>query len=132
MIFNLVGTVLLFYSFQATSSNLKIVTAPDTSVPGQTGEQTALCAYGNTLFTASNANKGYWEIGMRPCPNWEKARATAVVNIEHPTFEGLGFVLLLAGFLLQYLSVPQPQTIADVRKQLRLLKEQDRLARRQP
>jgi hypothetical protein len=30
--------------------------------------------------------------------------------IEHPTLEGLGFILLLAGFLIQLLSIPSPTT----------------------
>ena len=50
----------------------------------------------------------------------------AVVNIEHPTFEGLGFAILLSGFFLQYLAVPQPRTIAQMRKELKLLKEQEK------
>ena len=119
LILNLAGTALLFYSFQATSSNFRIVTVKSQSVLGG-AEKSALCVYGASMITMS-AN-GPWSIGGGACPDWEHARAAAVVNIEHPMFEGLGFIALLAGFLLQYLSVPQPRTIAQIRAELKALK----------
>jgi hypothetical protein len=77
------------------------------------------------------ANKaGGWSIGGGPCPDWEHSRAAAVVNIEHPTFEGLGFVLLLAGFLIQLLAVPSPTTIVKLREEMKLIKKQEQLLKR--
>jgi hypothetical protein len=112
LILNLAGTVALFYSFQATSSNFRLVTAMSSSAFG-TSEQSALCVYGHAMMTANKA--GGWSVGGGRCPDWEHSRAAAVVNIEHPTFEGLGFVLLLAGFLIQLLAVPSPATIVQIK-----------------
>ncbi|MFY9939530.1 MAG: hypothetical protein WAK33_21790 [Silvibacterium sp.] len=118
---NLLGTVALFYAFQATSSNFKLVTVKDRSVLGGTQEQSAICIYGRALIVQNEG--GSWSFGGgSPCPDWQHAKAAAVVNIEHPTFEGLGFALLLTGFLLQYLAVPQPKTIAQMREDLKRLR----------
>jgi hypothetical protein len=100
LILNLLGTVGLFYSFQATSSNFRLVTVKTESALGSF-EQSALCVYRHAMMTATLP--GGWSIGGGPCPDWEHSKAAAVVNIEHPFLEGLGFSLLLAGFLLQYL-----------------------------
>jgi hypothetical protein len=124
LILNLLGTVALFYSFQATSSNFRLVTVEDKSVLGN-GEQSALCVYGHAMMTAGRS--GGWSIGGGPCPDWEHARAAAVVNIEHPTFEGLGFICLAAGFFVQLLSVPSPRTIVQLREEMKLIKKEERL-----
>lgn len=123
LILNLLGSVALFYSFQATSSNIKLVSVKTNSALGSY-EQSALCVYGKSMMTATQT--GGWTIGGGPCPDWEHAKAAAVVNIEHPALEGIGFLLLVAGFLMQYLAVPQPKTIAQMRAELKLLKLEQR------
>jgi hypothetical protein len=125
LILNLLGTALLFYSFQATSSDFKLVTAKSDSATG--GTLYALCVDNYTLL-ATDAHSGIL-MGHKECPSWDKARPAAVVNIEHPAFEGLGFILLLAGFLVQYLSVPQPQTIHQIREEVRVLRKLEKLKR---
>jgi hypothetical protein len=65
-----------------------------------------------------------------PCPDWEHARAAAVVNIDHPTLEGLGFVLLRAGFLIQLLAIPSPRTIVLLREEMRLVRKEEQLVKR--
>lgn len=45
-------------------------------------EQSALCVYGHAMMSANKS--GGWSIGGGPCPDWEHAKAAAVVNIEHP------------------------------------------------
>jgi hypothetical protein len=137
---NLLGTALLFYSFQATSSDFKLVTAkPEASVldkdpyaiqatgVGNGTTNYALCVNNYTLIM-SDAKSGV-SVGHHGCPDWEHARPAAVVSIEHPRFEGLGFLLLMAGFFIQYLSVPQPRTIAELRKELKVLKAQEKAQR---
>ncbi len=124
MFFNLLGTVALFYSFQATSSNFRLVTVNDTS-PGSLGEQSALCVYGHSMMTAGA--RGGWTIGGGPCPDWEHSRAAAVVNIEHPWLEGVGFLLLMGGFLLQLLSVPSPRTIVQLREEMKVIRKEEKL-----
>jgi hypothetical protein len=116
LILNLAGTALLFYSFQATSSNFRLVRR--TSVVSNDVEESAICVYGRTMMLAYK-QRGWAIDGGSPCPDWEHSKAAAVVNIEHPLFEALGFLTLLAGFLLQYLSVPHSKTIAEMRAELR-------------
>ena len=125
LILNLLGTVALFYSFQATSSNFRLVTHKADSVLAAPGdEESALCVYGHAMMVAGK--RGGWTIGGGPCPDWEHAKAAAVVNIEHPVFEGLGFALLIFGFALQYFAVPQPKTVAQMREELKRLKAEQK------
>lgn len=125
LILNLAGTALLFYSFQATSSDFRLVTAVSHSVLADHElKQYALCV--NNYALLQTDSKGFVGLGHMGCPDWERAKPAAVVNIEHPTFEGLGFITLLAGFRPQYLSVPQPKTIAQVRAELKALKSEKR------
>jgi len=69
-------------------------------------------------------------IGHYGCPNWDAARPAAVVNVEHPAFEAIGFITLLLGFLIQYLAVPQPKTMAALRLELKKLKAEERQNRK--
>jgi hypothetical protein len=123
LILNLAGTALLFYSFQATSSDFRLVTAVTKSVLAD-NKQYALCVNDYALLETDSA--GRMQIGHKSCPDWEHAKPAAVVNIEHPIFEGLGFVTLLAGFLIQYLAVPQPRTVAQIREELKQLKAEQK------
>jgi hypothetical protein len=90
LILNLLGTVTLFYSFQATSSNLKVVTFND---------RTALCIYGQTMIMTGK--NGMQMFGQEPCPDGPTTKAFAVVNIEHPIFVWVGFLSLFLGFVIQ-------------------------------
>jgi hypothetical protein len=69
---------------------------------------------------------GYY-LGTMTCPEWEHARPAAIVNSEHPMFVTLGFVLTVLGFLLQYLALPGPRSLAAMRKELREARLQERL-----
>jgi hypothetical protein len=113
LILNLLGTVTLFYSFQATSSNLKVVTFND---------RTALCIYGQTMIMTGK--NGMQMFGQEPCPDGPTTKAFAVVNIEHPIFVWVGFLSLFLGFVIQVFAVPRPQTEAMMRAELKLLKAQ--------
>jgi hypothetical protein len=122
LILNLLGTVALFYSFQATSSNFRLVTVKKSSVLGG-NEQSALCIYRRAMLTA--LPDGTFLLGGY-CPDWEDAKAAAVVNIEHPIFESIGWVLLSLGFFLQLFAIPQPKTNAQIRQELKRLKSEQR------
>jgi hypothetical protein len=113
LVLNLLGTVALFYSFQATSSNFRLVTHKTESVLAGVEEEVA-------------GKNGGWKIGGGSCPDWEHAKAAAVVNIEHPMFEGLGFTLVIFGFALQYFAVPQPKTVAQMREELKRIKAEQK------
>jgi hypothetical protein len=115
---------MLFYSFQATSSDFHLVTAKTHSVLIGDITHYALCVNNYTLLETDSKN-GIM-IGTPGCPSWADSRPAAVVNIEHPAFEGLGFILLLLGFLIQYLAVPQPKTVAALRMELKKLKAEER------
>jgi hypothetical protein len=133
---NLVGTIVLFYSFQATSSDFKLVTAPyeihdvhpffigPQGIPPHGTKQYALCV--NDFTIISSDIHSTVELGHAGCPNWAGAKPAAVVNIEHPTFEGIGFAMIALGFTLQYFSVPQAATITHLRKQLKAAKMREK------
>jgi hypothetical protein len=111
---NLAGTVLLFLSFQATSSSFKLIRTND--------GRSALCVYGMAFIEADSSGAFNFG-GSQPCPEWERSKSVAVVNIEHPVFVTLGFVLTTLGFLLQFLSIPSPKTIAQIRAELKVAKK---------
>jgi hypothetical protein len=92
LVLNLLGTGLPFFSFQATSSNLKIITTK--------AGFTALCVDKHALLISLPNGNGIG-MGMSSCPEWENARPAAVVNIEKPWLVSIGFVILCFGFLLQ-------------------------------
>jgi hypothetical protein len=117
LVLNLLGTLLLFFSFQATSSNVRIVKASD-------GE-TAFCVDNRALMVG--LPNGGVAIGLprNPICSLENSRAIAVVNIEHPILVTMGFLILSAGFLLQFLSIPTPKTIAQLRKELKELQKEE-------
>jgi hypothetical protein len=116
---NLAGTVMLFLSFQATSSELRLVTTPEGNL--------ALCVNKRALVISLPNGIA---LGSPTCPNWENSRPAAVVNIEHPAFISWGFILTTLGFILQFLSFPSPKTAAQLRKELKELQKADQLKSR--
>ena len=114
LILNLAGSLLFFFSFQATSSNFRLLTTSD--------GRNALCVDDRALIVTdaskdSNGDFGF-VLGMRRCPDWENAKPAAVVHIEKPYFVTLGFVLLTIGFLLQLLSIPNPKTASQISQEI--------------
>jgi hypothetical protein len=77
---NLAGTLLLFYSFQATSSSFRLISR---SQPGVMGSYTeyAICVKDFTLLQTIGHGVGIGHLG---CPTSEDDRPAAVVNTEHP------------------------------------------------
>jgi hypothetical protein len=126
LLFNLVGTALLFFAFQATSSNINIVQSDDGS--------TTFCI-GHSGFIRHMPDGRLGLLGECPPPT-RGSRPISVVNIEHPFFVTLGFLFTVMGFTIQILALPSAKTIAQmqaevrmVRKQIKLKEEQQRLAR---
>jgi predicted membrane-bound dolichyl-phosphate-mannose-protein mannosyltransferase len=88
------------------------------------GIEYAICVENYTLLS-TNAHGGV-TIGHPGCPTSEDDRAAAVVNTEHPALVEFGFGLIILGFLIQFFAVPEPTTIAKLRKQIKLLKKEQR------
>jgi hypothetical protein len=112
LILNLLGTGLLAFSFVATSSDFRLITAPDTNVygkpaPGSTAY--AICVQ-NYSVAITDAH-GVAGMGVNNCPNWDKSSPAAVVVAEHPGALWLGLVLSALGFLIQLLA-PVPSAAA--------------------
>ena len=121
LVLNLLGTGLLFFSFQATSSNVRIIRTKQ--------GQTALCVDKTAILVVDREHSGL-TLGMPPCPEWENARPTAVVNIEKPWLVTIGFLVLSFGFLLQFLSIPSPKTMAQMRTELREIEKAEKLRKK--
>ncbi len=96
LVCNLLGTFLLFYSFGADSSDIKVVTTAEGNV--------ALCV-GDRLLAMSHANGGI-TVGVVPCPEVENAKPAAIVNFDRPLLVDAGFIFIIMGFLLQLLGIP--------------------------
>ena len=119
LICNLVGAMLLFLSFQATASKFRLVT-------DKWGDA-ALCVNDRLLMQA--LSNGGWRIGSERCPEFDKGKSVAVVNIELPWLAYLGFILTLVGFALQFFAFPGPKTVAAMREELRIAKRLERDAK---
>lgn len=113
LLLNLVGTALLFLSFQATSSNFRLITTA--------AGDSALCVDKYAMMISSATT---WQMGHMPCPDWEHSRPAAVVNVEHPSFVTFGFIASVGGFLLQFLTVPRRKTLAEINEEMRILRKE--------
>lgn len=116
LLLNLAGTTLLFLSFQATSSDFRLVSTSD--------GRYALCVDRTALIIKEPKGFG---IGYTVCPDWEHSKPAAVVNVEHPSFVTLGFIASILGFLLQLMTIPRRKTLAEVNEELRTLRKQKRV-----
>ena len=117
LLFNLLGTGLLYLSFQATSSTVKIVSTAD--------GKSAMCMGHFAVFVASARGT---EIGTG-CPDWENGKSIALVTVERPALIYLGFGVLTLGFLLQFLSVPSSRTLAQMRADVKAEEKRQKLAK---
>jgi hypothetical protein len=137
LLLNLVGTILLALSFQATSSDFRLVTAKDFVVPGNYGPSSdthlfsvfALCTKDRTLIAeGTESPRGPSLILSAPgCPDSANARSAAVVNTEHPSFLYMGLIFSALGFFIQLLIVPRRKTLAEVNDEMRILRKQRKM-----
>lgn len=116
LVANLAGAILLFLSFQATSSNFRLISTKD-------GNH-AICVQNTALVIKTPTGYG---VGWAECPDWKDSRPAAIVNFEHPILVTIGFAMLSLGFLLQILAIPSPKTIAQMRTDIKVAKTQQRL-----
>ncbi len=111
-VLNLLGGAFLLFSFQATSTDLLMVSGK--------GGETAFCV-GKDAFFVMRPGHG---IGVgTTCPESKgDARPTAVVNTDRPAFVTIGLVLVLCGFFAQLLSIdiPRAKLTKAQKRQLKL------------
>ena len=137
LLLNLVGTILLALSFQATSSDFRFVTAKNFSVPGNYGPRSAmhfdtvfaLCTNDRTLIAEGKESSKLPSLILSApgCPNSEIAKSAAVVNTEHPSFLYLGLICSAVGFFIQLLIVPRRKTLAELNEDMRILRKQKKM-----
>src|ERR1035438_1863527 len=113
---NLASTVVLAYSFQASSTDFMLRTDNKGGA--------ALCVGKTALF--SSPHPGTVEVAPGSgCPDWPNSTPTAVVKTDHPLFIKVGLLLLLLGFLAQVFSIERPHpTFSDAEiRELRKLRK---------
>jgi len=113
---NLLGSLLLFYSLQFSSSEFLLETLDN-------GHQ-ALCVNGNAMFE--------WRAGgvalgrADACKNATGAKPTALINTDHPAFVGWGLGMLFLGFLLQIFSIEKPVDLQAIAVKVKALEKEER------
>ena len=127
LLLNLAGTILLALSFQATSSDFRLVTAHNQNLVGQPAPGASVYAIcvNNFVLAATDSVSGT-SLGNDHCPDWENADPSAVVTAEHPNWLYIGLVLSALGFFIQLLTVPRRKTLAEVNEELRILRKRKR------
>ena len=93
---NLLGALLLFLSFQATSSNVKLISFSN--------GRTVLCTNGRSVLDVTP--NAFSLRAAVECPDQGNAKPIALVTIEYPKMVTAGFILTLLGFTLQWFSFP--------------------------
>jgi hypothetical protein len=98
----------VFLSFQATSTNLLLVTSTDQKLA-------AFCVGDRAAFVMEGNG-----VGMgTACPQGSGIKPTAVVNSDSPLLGYIGWGLLALGFGTQFFSIEKPMLSADDLRTLR-------------
>ena|ERR1700730_18187628 len=100
-ILNLIGAALIFWSFQAASTKLLLVT-------GQ-GKDVAFCIGDRAMFGLTKDGQGL-AMGYA-CPSGDTMKPTVVANTDKPWMATVGWGMLVLGFVFQLASVekkPKP------------------------
>ena len=116
-VLNFVGSLLVFLSFQATSTRLVLVTSEDKN------DKTAAFCIGDTAVFGLSPDGHGMDMGYT-CPQKENMKPAAVVSTESPRIAKFGWLLLLVGFLGQVFSIEPSRLTAD---DLRLLRKARKL-----
>lgn len=96
---NFLGAVLVFVSFQATSTDLLMIANKDQSF--------AFCIGDRAIFGLTPGGRGTY-IGAA-CPQGADAKPAAVVSTDYPNLTKFGWVLVGVGFFLQLFSLEKPK-----------------------
>ncbi|EKS28706.1 hypothetical protein [Afipia felis] len=107
---NLMGAICLLLSLQAMPSDFRFVTETNASLmPGDdaaTSHAYAVCIRDRTM--AAVDSRGTVFIGVRKCPDGDDAISATIVTARYPGLLYLGLVLLILGFLSQFLMTFRP------------------------
>ena len=104
LILNLVGTGLLYASFQAKASDFRFITAPDTDTSGASAignTAYAICVKSYTVVVTDAS--GTMGMGLNRCPEWATGQPAAIVIFDHPLLGDTGLVCFVLGFAIQAL-----------------------------
>jgi hypothetical protein len=99
---NLAGTVLVAWSFQATSSTFRLITAPGLNVAGgqnPNGKAYAICTDQLQLAAIDTSHNTF--VGSGGCALWDHGSPAAIVTADDPNRLWFGFGLLILGFFVQ-------------------------------
>jgi hypothetical protein len=114
---NVLGSLLVFLSFQATSTRLLLVTSNDKS------DKTAAFCIGDRAFFGISKDGSGTMMGYA-CPQSENMKPTVVANSDAPWMGKFGWFLLLLGFFGQVYSI-EPSTLTN--EQLRVLRKAQKI-----
>jgi hypothetical protein len=104
LVCNLAGTGCLAWSFQATSSQFRLITAENLTSrgrPNPNGKAYSVCA--DMLELTSVDTTQSVSAGTGRCALWELGKPAAIVVSDQPHLLELGLGLFAVGFLLQLL-----------------------------
>ena len=118
LVLNLAGAALLYLSFQATSSTVKILSQGDGT--------SAMCIGGTAIFEGTDHG---FVVGTG-CPDWPNAKPIALVTIEKPIFLYIGFLFLMLGFLIQLIGIASPKSIGEMRLELKEAIQREKIEKR--
>ena len=96
---NLLGSFLVFLSFQATSTDLLLVTEKGK-------KNVAFCIGDRAVFGLTADGKGT-AMGYG-CPQGTDVKPAAVINTDSPGLAKFGWILIGIGFFLQLFSIETP------------------------
>jgi len=100
ILFSIVGTIFLFFSFEFTSSGINVVHSVADMGGGVTSTVTSWCVGNQILFQFTEKDNGII-MGTEGCPRSSSTQEVALLVANHPILGEIGLSLILIGFFLQ-------------------------------
>jgi hypothetical protein len=116
LVLNVLGFLLLFVAFQATSSDLAIYSNSKDKIA-------ALCYAGSAMVMLDmSVPRGRTNIGISPqFSPCSSGKPTAIVNTDYPLLGKIGILFVFVSFWMQYKSIDRTEATLT-KTQLRTLK----------
>ena len=102
LVLNFLGTILLVYSFQATTTDFRFIAVRDVTArgaPNPGGSSYSICA--DKLGLAAIDATGSTYMGAGNCALWDRGNPAAVVLSDHPWLLKVGLGLSAFGCFVQ-------------------------------